>query len=368
MTITNIAQRWNLLQGKLFPMIEEEFGLTTDKHQELVTVIDFARVEELVANYHGSVGRPQACRISIACAFLAKAVYNLPTTRALLDRLLCDHVLRRLCGFATKRQIPSEATFSRAFAEFGASGLVSRLQDAFVKKYHSTRLICHISRDATAIEAREKAHYKPKTAVSAPKKKMGRPAKGEARTQAPLQGLAKQVTLSLGEQLANLSKVCDVGTKKNSKGFVETWKGYKLHIDTADGDIPISAILTSASVHDSQVALPLSQITAKKVTHLYDIMDAAYDAEIIRQNSQALGYVALIDRNKRTSESTIPFAPHELERYKARSGAERVNSNLKDNFGGRFVRVRGHAKVFSHLMFGLFTVTICQTLRLATAT
>ena len=31
----------------------------------------------------------------------------------------------------------------------------------------------------------------------------------------------------------------------------ETWIGYKLHIDVADGQIPISCILTSASLHDS---------------------------------------------------------------------------------------------------------------------
>ena len=179
-------------------------------------------------------------------------------------------------------------------------------------------------------------------------------------------GLEKQVTLTLQEQLANLPRSCDIGVKKNSKGFKESWKGYKLHIDTADGDIPISAILTSASVHDSQVALPLSQITTKKVTYLYEVMDAAYDAEIIRQNSVNQGHVALIDRNKRTKESATPFAPHELERYKVRSSAERVNSNLKDNFGGCFVRVRGHAKVFGHLMFGMLSVTISQTLRLVT--
>ncbi|HBC89010.1 MAG TPA: hypothetical protein DCZ94_18885 [Lentisphaeria bacterium] len=34
-----------------------------------------------------------------------------------------------------------------------------------------------------------------------------------------------------------------------------TWRGYKLYIDTMDGDVPISAHLISASVHDSQVAI-----------------------------------------------------------------------------------------------------------------
>ena len=36
------------------------------------------------------------------------------------------------------------------------------------------------------------------------------------------------------------------------------WSGYKLHLDVADGQIPISAVLTSAHVHASQVAIPLS--------------------------------------------------------------------------------------------------------------
>ena len=40
--------------------------------------------------------------------------------------------------------------------------------------------------------------------------------------------------------------------KKDSKGYKSTWVGYKLHIDVADGQIPISCLLTSASLHDSQ--------------------------------------------------------------------------------------------------------------------
>ena len=33
-------------------------------------------------------------------------------------------------------------------------------------------------------------------------------------------------------------------------GYKESWIGYKLHIDAADGGIPLSCILTSASVND----------------------------------------------------------------------------------------------------------------------
>ena len=62
--------------------------------------------------------------------------------------------------------------------------------------------------------------------------------------------------------LADLPRQCNVGSKKNSKGYLECWVGYKLHPDVADGQIPISCILTSASVHDSQAAIPLAESTA----------------------------------------------------------------------------------------------------------
>ena len=51
-------------------------------------------------------------------------------------------------------------------------------------------------------------------------------------------------------------------------------------------------------------------------------------------------------------------------RYNERSAAERVNGRLKDDFGGRNVRVRGHAKVACHLMFGILALTCDQLLRL----
>ena len=55
----------------------------------------------------------------------------------------------------------------------------------------------------------------------------------------------------------------------------EIWRGYKLHIDVADGDIPISCISTNAHLHDSQIAVLPATITASRVTSLYDLMDSA---------------------------------------------------------------------------------------------
>ncbi len=73
------------------------------------------------------------------------------------------------------------------------------------------------------------------------------------------------------------------------------WNGYKLHADVSDGGIPLSAILTSASLHDSQAAIPLAQKSAERITNLYDLMDAAYDAPQIRVYSIALRHIPIID-------------------------------------------------------------------------
>jgi hypothetical protein len=246
----------------------------------------------------------------------------------------------------------------------------------FDKRPVSRRDSGHISRDSTAIEAREKPVKKVKE--DKPKRKRGRPKKGEEVVKEPTR-LERQEKMSLEEMLDDLPKDCDVGCKKNSKGHTETWIGYKLHIDTIDGQLPISSVLTSASTHDSQVAIPLAEISGQRVTNLYDLMDAAYDAPAIKNKSIELGHVPIIDTNPRRDKALkeeiqaenkrldlIHFELPELIRYRERSASERVNRRLKDCFSGRHVRVRGHAKVLCHLMFGLLVVTVDQLMRLVT--
>jgi hypothetical protein len=206
----------------------------------------------------------------------------------------------------------------------------------------------HISRDATAITGREKAARKVKV----------KPVKGEPTR------LQRQATMTLAEMLADLPCVSDCGTKRNSKGHPSYWVGYKLHLDVADGGIPISCILTSASVNDSQVAIPLATVTAQRVDNLYDLMDSAYDAGPIREQSVALGHVPLIDGHTRRGGVKPQFAPHEAQRYKERTTIERVFARLKEEFGGRTIRVRGPAKVMTSLLFGIIALTADQLIRL----
>ena len=89
-----------------------------------------------------------------------------------------------------------------------------------------------------------------------------------------------------------------------------------------------------------------------------------------------LGHVPIIDINPRDkdykeelareagAQSRIGYVHPADERYDERSNVERVNAGLKDNCGGRHVRVRGHAKVHCHLMFAILALTVDQLMRL----
>ena len=124
----------------------------------------------------------------------------------------------------------------------------------------------------------------------------------------------------------------------------------------------ISRDSTAIEARES-AAIPLTRISAQRVDACYELMDAAYCSTVIREEIQAAGRVPLIDHNPRKGEKQ-EFAPHEAQRYKTRSGAERCNARLKDEFGARHVQVRGHAKVMCHLMLGVVALCADQFTRL----
>ena len=147
--VSTLSHYWRNIQRDLFPWLEEKLGELTEKQQKLVTTLELIRLEEFIYSSHGFPGRPLEDRIAIARAFVAKALYNMPTTRHLLDRLATDITLRRICGWETKNELPSESTFSRAFAEFLKSQLPGIVHSALIEKNLSDQIIGHISRDST---------------------------------------------------------------------------------------------------------------------------------------------------------------------------------------------------------------------------
>jgi len=176
----------------------------------------------------------------------------------LIERLTADRALKRICGFDMYHCVPHKSTFSRAFEEFANQGLANLIHEDLIKTHLGEELIGHNSRDATAIHAREKAVYvKKEDQPLVPKRPRGRPKKGEKRPPPEPTRIERQLTQTLAQMMSELPKQCDIGSKCNAQGFNETWKGYKFHVDTACCGVPVSAILTSASMHDSQAAIPL---------------------------------------------------------------------------------------------------------------
>jgi hypothetical protein len=361
-----LSEHWKSIQGLLFTGLSDALGeALTDKHKQLAAVLEVVRVCSHVPSASRSLlGRPSHDLKCIARAFIAKSVYNLPTTECLIECLQTDVNLRILCGWQFRHDVPSSATFSRAFKGFSESDLGSIVHRHLIATYIGDTPVMHVSLDSTEVIARERAVKKVSTEIRVPRKR-GRPKKGEERPTEEPKRLDIQLDQSAEGALADLPKVCNWGSKRDTGGHTHTWKGWKAHIKWGDDNIPLSVVTTSASLHDSQVAIPMTKQLAEYVLSFYDLMDSAYDAPQIRQTCADIGHTALIDPNPR--RSGVPeeklFDPAMKERYKNRTAAERGNSRLKDEFGLRFLRVRGHAKAHLHIMFGIIALFADQLLK-----
>jgi len=120
---------WNKilnLETSLFPALKEELILEelSSKEAKLIKILDFAEIEKNITIV--KITNTPRDRVEIAQAFIAKSVYNLQTTRDLIDRLRIDRTLRMLCGWRYKTDIPSEAKFSRVFKELSHFKIAER--------------------------------------------------------------------------------------------------------------------------------------------------------------------------------------------------------------------------------------------------
>jgi transposase len=295
------------------------------------------------------LGRPRYDDDAIFRALTAKIIYQIDKNNLLRQRLLSDSNLRRICGFT---KVPSEATFSRRLEDFSEKNISETAMARLVRQYHEGTLVRVIARDSTSIQAREVAHNRKKD-VKVRKNKRGRPRKGEFREPKEQKRVERQLRQRPGKSLRELDRACGWGCKTNSQGKVQYTKGYKLHLDVSDQGIPISACVTGANVHDSQVAIPLEKMTERRVTHLYTMADSGYDFPEHRFYITGKGRVAVIDPNNRRSPVKRELGILEKEQYKARTVVERANSHLKDNLLPKALYIKGYRKVSFVLQLGV---------------
>jgi len=234
-----------------------------------------------------------------------------------------------------------------------------------IRNYHSDKITGHISRDSTAIKAREKPVNRKKDAsIIKPKQKRGRPGKENICIKpAKTKRLARQISQSSAKSLKELDKKCSWGCKKNSQGNISFWKGYKLHLDVTDFGIPVTAVVTGANVHDSQIAIPMEKLAERNITHLYSLMDSAYDAPEILKYINSRGRVAIVDHNKRRKDTRAPMEGAVKERYKTRTIVERSNSHLKDWLLPSKLTVKGYEKINFCLMSGVLCLAALKILQ-----
>ena len=384
--IPSLSKMWlkviNLEQS-LFPKLEESMGSLNPKEEKLIKILDFAQIERFVSTVQ--ITNPPKDREEMARAFVAKQVYNFQTTRELIDRLKIDRTLRLLCGWRHRNKIPSESKFSRVFKEFSQQKIATKAHDVFIESYLSETLFFYSSIDSTAIELREKSvmYGKSKKEVK-PKRRQGRPKKGEELPPKKPSILQQQEKMTeVDEMLSLIGTKCNTSIKQNSKGNRHKWTGGKLHLSVVDGDIPITALYSSASVHDSSLALPLIKESSEKVNYLYDLADAAYDTSIIKNYSKELNHRPIIDINPKNSKklkAQIALAKSEKKilqplklyndsddrHYNQRTSVERVNAYLKDSYGCSKIYYQGAQKVASVLAFAVLAVCITQSLKLVT--
>ena len=110
--LKNISQYWEKIQVGLFPFLREELHPLTEKQQQLVEILEVIKIERFVPDCFSARGRPAKGRAALARSFIAKMVYNMPTTACLIDRLKTDISLRRICGWESVTQVPSASAFS----------------------------------------------------------------------------------------------------------------------------------------------------------------------------------------------------------------------------------------------------------------
>jgi IS5 family transposase len=360
---SSISSFYQELNGDLFWNLEPVVGAMTEEHRALALVFDVIGIERFSLKVQLRFGRRRVPDGRLLRAFLAKSFYGLFKTRDIIRLLKSDPVLRRLCGFERLKDVPSEPVFSKAFARFAREGIGDKVLEAKVLEHFGNETIFQTSRDSTAVEVRERGRCKPKR-EQPEKKKRGRRPKGSPPKEIVTTRQENQLVQTWQESLQELPKACDAGAKRNSKGHNQYWIGYKFHLDVADDGTPLSACTTSASVHDSQVAIPLMKMTASRVgTVFYEVMDKAYVGEPIVRASLELGHVPIIPPKSSKNKLAEPLDPARAEHLHRRSVIERTFAWLKDLHGGRIIYLRGWEKVHLHLMLGILCIFAKSVMR-----
>ena len=259
-------------------------------------------------------------------SLIARIVERIPTIKDLVKRLVHDPLFRLDCGFLVSDVVPSEASYSRMMQVISDSEVVDESNDTLIQLAISEGFLDdeHVGFDATHFESRDAAKPTEKKEPKAPKKR-GRKSKAEreawlveeAEKASNLRTYEKELKEQVDIPLEVLWKDTPLepnwGVKKNSDGKNVFWYGFKGHLAVSTkSQYIVARIMTSASVSDSKLAIPL----LKKVHQLSEghfstgIFDAGYDYEPIYRQLVKNQMRTVIPYNIRNEGEFIGFDEH----------------------------------------------------------
>ena len=227
---------------------------------------------------------PKGYRVApMIYALIAKQILRISTTSELVRQLKENPVLRYNCGFEVLSKVPSEATFSRFVDKLSESDALLKLFTDLVVQAKELGIVdgSHISIDSTKVDAFE---------ASKPKK-----------------------------DIVDDGTNPNWGMKRDTHGNNIRWFGWKLHIlSDSHSELPLSVMVTSASVHDGTIAVTLIEAFLKQYRRAfspsYYAMDSGYDYksvyDAIINQFEAIPIIAYNQRGSRTAPEGLDDSLH----------------------------------------------------------
>ena len=252
---------------------------------------------------------PKYDRVAMTVALLCMLVESIRHFEALARRLHNDDQFAERCGFARNAPRPHGWDLRRHYNRLAATDFGTRLQQALVDKACDLGLVTGeiAASDSAAIHTRERYRKSdgPSATLTESQRRYHNLLQARQRRQDVL-------VLSSAQLAAQLPTAPGWGMKTNSRGQLERWFGYKVHvaIDAGPHEIPLRALVTGANCNDLIAAYPLAlgvRETLPQLRYRYWLYDRAYDAGDLYRFHEHHGTQMLAELNWRDSDPPRGF-------------------------------------------------------------
>lgn len=296
-------------------------------------------------------GRPVDLNVrAMIYSLLIGKMERMEFVKDIIRRLQCSEEFRLQCHFTGADRTPSEASYSRLIHAMLRFGVIETAQDNLVLNAISEGFLTghHLAIDSSAVEAWDCQYTGQASKRTARRRKGQAPKPPEEQLLLPIDGTAEeepapkpepQIKTTRGKgrptrqeseqlkkeqeayqealppfekpKIADMmpysyeelreSMLCHASlcTKKNSKGKLESWYGYKANILVdADSQYVVTGFLSSAHPSDQRMAIVLLKGLQQKFPVLqakHVLADKGYDCATIYELVRSLGAYPVID-------------------------------------------------------------------------